>query len=224
MISSSATSARFPRKCSTSPKFHPASTTNTKSTSKNTPLKCTGHPKCATSTANKSVSVLELLTEVDAKSDVWMMGCVLFTLLFFEHPFKEATKLSIINADFHFPEKDGRGIFSYSENLEILLRNLLTPDPRLRPSSLEVLNLLKFRNYLEFKSKSLKLNPNSEELYLERIKKKLVMSGKDVNIARFKKLCRLFKYVDYSRLRNHFSRSFLNQLGIQKKIIPSSKK
>lgn len=152
------------------------------------------------------------------------MGCVLFTLLFFEHPFKEATKLSIINADFLFPEKDGRGIFSYSENLEILIRNLLTPDPELRPSSQEVSSLLSFRSYTEFQSKRLKLNANSEALYLERIKKKLVMSGKDVDTARFKNLCRLFKYVDYSHLRKHFSRSFLDQIGIQKKIVPTSKK
>ena len=108
------------------------------------------------------------------------MGCVLFTLMFYEHPFKEATKLSIINADFKFPEKDGRGIFSYSENLEILLRNLLSPNPSLRPSSADVYNFLKLNSLYDFKSQKLKLNKNSETLYLERIKKKLV-SIKDLH-------------------------------------------
>ena len=152
-----------------------------------------------------------------------MMGCVIFTLMFFEHPFKEATKLSIINADFSFPEKDGRGIFCYSENLEILLRNILSPDPSMRPSSSEVYDFLKFKNMMEFKSKRLKLNRNSEKVYLERMKKKLVMSGKKVDYSRFKSLCRLFKHIDYSLLRKHFSVEFLDKIGIKKKIIPSSK-
>jgi AP2-associated kinase len=160
---------------------------------------------------------------VNAKSDVWMMGCVIFTLIFFEHPFKEATKLSIINADFKFPEKDNRGIYSYSENLEILIRNTLTPDPQFRPSSSEVYNDLKFNNYLEFKSKKFKLNENSEDLYLERIKKKLVMSGRDIDYQRFKKLCRLFKNIEYPKLRKYFSIEFLNKIGITKPITPSSK-
>lgn len=160
---------------------------------------------------------------MDGKSDVWMMGCVLFTLLFFEHPFKEATKLSIINADFKFPEKEGRGIFSYSENLEILVRNLLTPDPSLRPSSSEIYNLLKSKSLLEFKSKRFELNRSSEKLYLERIKKKLVMSGRQVDYARFKKLCRLFKYVEYRLLRKNFSVNFLEGIGIKKTVSPSSK-
>ena len=142
------------------------------------------------------------------------MGCVLFTLLFFEHPFKEATKLSIINADFKFPEKDGRGIYSYSENLEILIRNTLTPDPSLRPSSAQVYDFLKFKKITEFYSKKLKLNKNSENLYLERIKKKLVMGGKNIDYERFKKLCRLFKYVKYENLRKYFSKDFLNKIGI----------
>jgi AP2-associated kinase len=160
---------------------------------------------------------------VNAKSDVWMMGCVIFTLIFFEHPFKEATKLSIINADFKFPEKDGRGIFSYSENLEILLRNILSPNPKLRPSSSDVYNDLKFNNLVQFKAKKFKLNKNSEDLYLERIKKKLVMSGRNVDYQRFKKLCRLFKYIEYPILRKYFSIDFLNKIGIKKPITPSSK-
>lgn len=151
-----------------------------------------------------------------------MMGCVLFTLLFFEHPFKEATKLSITNADFHFPEKEGRGIFSYSENLEIFLRNLLTPDPRLRPSSLEVAQLLQSPSLADFHASRLALNEGSEALYLERIKKKLVMAGRDVDVARFTRLCRLFKFVDYSRLRRHFSKDFLESVGVKRAIFPSS--
>lgn len=40
---------------------------------------------------------------VDNKVDIWMLGCVLYTMNYYVHPFQEAGKLSILNATFRFP-------------------------------------------------------------------------------------------------------------------------
>jgi AP2-associated kinase len=68
--------------------------------------------------------------KVNSKVDLWMLGCVLFTLMFFKHPFAESSKLSITSASFRYPVDN-----QYSPDLEILVRNLLTPDPDIRPDA-----------------------------------------------------------------------------------------
>ena len=41
--------------------------------------------------------------KVDTKVDIWMLGCVLYTLCFYKHPFQECSKLSIVNASYTVP-------------------------------------------------------------------------------------------------------------------------
>lgn len=41
---------------------------------------------------------------VTDKVDVWMLGCVLYTLCYFIHPFLEATKIGISRAVYKFPK------------------------------------------------------------------------------------------------------------------------
>lgn len=41
---------------------------------------------------------------INDKVDMWMLGCVAFTLMFFKHPFHESSKLSIVNASYYWPE------------------------------------------------------------------------------------------------------------------------
>lgn len=41
--------------------------------------------------------------QVGFKSDVWMLGCVLYTLCYFIHPFLEATKIGISRAVYRIP-------------------------------------------------------------------------------------------------------------------------
>ncbi|MCA6491873.1 MAG: protein kinase, partial [Chitinophagaceae bacterium] len=53
--------------------------------------------------------------KVNNKVDMWMLGCVLFTLMFFKHPFNESSKLSIVSASYFWPED-----YVYSEKLENL--------------------------------------------------------------------------------------------------------
>lgn len=75
--------------------------------------------------------------EVCEKVDVWMLGCVLFTVCFFIHPFQESQKLAIVNATYNIPKTS-----QYSDKLHDLIRVMLTPNPKLRPSIFEVENLL----------------------------------------------------------------------------------
>ena len=63
------------------------------------------------------------------KVDIWMLGCILYTMCFYKHPFAECSKLAIVNAAFSISD-DG----DYSKKLKDLMRIMLTPDPQLRPS------------------------------------------------------------------------------------------
>lgn len=62
--------------------------------------------------------------KVDTKADIWMLGCCLFAVTFFKHPFQDCTTLSIANASYYIPLQH-----KYSQKLEALIRNLLTPNP-----------------------------------------------------------------------------------------------
>ena len=78
-----------------------------------------------------------LQLKVDTKTDIWMIGCVLFCMAFYKHPFQECTTLSIINAGFFIPEKH-----NFSPKFENLIRNLLTPSPALRYNIDELIAIL----------------------------------------------------------------------------------
>lgn len=65
------------------------------------------------------------------------LGCVLYTLCFFKHPFVDGQKLGISQAQYTIPNQS-----TYSAKLMDLIRHMLTPDPVCRPSSLDVLNIL----------------------------------------------------------------------------------
>ena len=142
-----------------------------------------------------------------------MMGCVVFTLMFFEHPFKESTKLTILNADFGFPLKNDRGLHSYPIQLEVILRNILNPDPIQRPSSSEVYKYFKQSNIENFKKTGVALSSKSADVYLESIKKLRIMSGGKLNAARWKQICRLFPLIPYKKLRSKLPKRFLEEMG-----------
>lgn len=74
---------------------------------------------------------------VDLKADIWMLGCILFSLAFYKHPFQECTTLSIVNASYYMPSNH-----NYTEKFENLIRNLLTPDPSLRWNIDELIDIL----------------------------------------------------------------------------------
>ncbi len=87
--------------------------------------------------------------QVSEKVDVWMVGCVLYTLCFYKHPFMESTKLSIVNAAFTFPKDH-----NYPEKMLDTIRLMLTPNPKNRPSIFDMADI--FANY--FTIDRIKLN------------------------------------------------------------------
>lgn len=76
---------------------------------------------------------------VTCQGDVWMLGCVLFTLCFAKHPFMDAQKLAIINAHYYIPDEDYERI---NMKLRDLIRLLLTSDPKKRPTIDNVLKII----------------------------------------------------------------------------------
>ncbi len=74
--------------------------------------------------------------KVTRKVDIWMMGCVLYTMIYKNHPFVNADKNTIINAKYQTPKT------FYSEKMMDFLSLLLIPNPELRPSSEKVLEII----------------------------------------------------------------------------------
>ncbi len=68
-----------------------------------------------------------------------MFGCVAFSLCYFKHPFQDSQKLGIVNAYYNFPEDTSGRI---TEKMQDLVRLMLTPDPRQRPSIFQVMSIL----------------------------------------------------------------------------------
>lgn len=79
--------------------------------------------------------------KVGLKADIWMLGCVLFALCFFKHPFQDAQKLAILNAHYFFPN-DNESKRRIGEKLRDLIRHMLTPNPEKRPDIFEIEDLL----------------------------------------------------------------------------------
>lgn len=94
---------------------------------------------------------------VSEKVDVWMLGCILYTMCFYKHPFQEMSKLSIVNAAYTFPKDH-----NYAPKLVDIIRICLTPNPTTRPSVFDISNL--FDNYFELNS--VKLNVTNEYLMI----------------------------------------------------------
>eukprot|EP01016_Furgasonia_blochmanni_P004520 TRINITY_DN11750_c0_g3_i1.p1 TRINITY_DN11750_c0_g3~~TRINITY_DN11750_c0_g3_i1.p1 ORF type:complete len:416 (-),score=88.43 TRINITY_DN11750_c0_g3_i1:313-1560(-) len=98
---------------------------------------------------------------VNTKVDVWMLGCVLYTLCFFKHPFQECSKLAIVSAGYHLPKE-----IKFSQKLIDLIILLLTPNPDFRPSIHDVINILDQWDSLD----SIPLNEQAQEIK-DRFKK-----------------------------------------------------
>eukprot|EP00441_Pelagodinium_beii_P041044 CAMPEP_0197630844 /NCGR_PEP_ID=MMETSP1338-20131121/8202_1 /TAXON_ID=43686 ORGANISM="Pelagodinium beii, Strain RCC1491" /NCGR_SAMPLE_ID=MMETSP1338 /ASSEMBLY_ACC=CAM_ASM_000754 /LENGTH=630 /DNA_ID=CAMNT_0043202157 /DNA_START=53 /DNA_END=1942 /DNA_ORIENTATION=+ len=65
--------------------------------------------------------------------DIWMLGCILFTLAFYRHPFQDnAFAMAIWNAKYFIPQDHP---MARSLKLCALIHWLLAPDPKDRPSA-----------------------------------------------------------------------------------------
>lgn len=76
------------------------------------------------------------------KVDIWMLGCVLYTICYYVNPFQEASTLAITQADFKVPPSKVTGTTpmrpQYSPKMVQLIKLMLTPDPKERPSIFEI--------------------------------------------------------------------------------------
>lgn len=102
--------------------------------------------------------------QVNEKVDIWMLGCVLYTLCFFKHPFVDGQKLGISQAQYTIPNQS-----TYSAKLMDLIRHMLTPDPVCRPSSLDILNILINWNRIQ----QIPLNKMAQEIKEKQLKQEM---------------------------------------------------
>ena len=75
---------------------------------------------------------------ITAKADIWMLGCILFTLMFFRHPFQDAEALAIRNAKFEMPVSKQQ----FDPKLVDLIHWCLAKNPKQRPSAKQLVVLL----------------------------------------------------------------------------------
>lgn len=74
---------------------------------------------------------------ISEQVDIWMLGCILFTLAFYRHPFQDnATAMAIFNAKYFIPSDHP---MARSAKLCALIHWLLAPDPKDRPPAPRVL-------------------------------------------------------------------------------------
>lgn len=73
---------------------------------------------------------------VNSKVDIWMLGCVLYTLCYFTHPFIDSNAIGISSGTYRFPKYPDETPYKVSEKIKDLIRNMLTPHPNFRPSSI----------------------------------------------------------------------------------------
>uniref|UniRef100_A0A7S3IZI2 non-specific serine/threonine protein kinase n=1 Tax=Strombidium inclinatum TaxID=197538 RepID=A0A7S3IZI2_9SPIT len=80
-----------------------------------------------------------LKQDIDDKADIWMLGCIVFTLCFGKHPFMESQQLAILNGQFSMPDEG----YSYiEEGARNLIRVLLTTNPAQRPNIDQVVQVI----------------------------------------------------------------------------------
>eukprot|EP00400_MALV-I_sp_L67-5_P000829 gene829-1114_t len=74
---------------------------------------------------------------INTQVDIWMIGCILFTLMFFRHPFQDETSLAILNARYRLEKH------SFSNRLEDVMHWCLAMKPAERPTILQLSNLFR---------------------------------------------------------------------------------
>ncbi|CAL1529543.1 unnamed protein product [Lymnaea stagnalis] len=104
---------------------------------------------------------------INEACDIWALGCLLFKLCFYVHPFEDSAKLRIINANYVIPESDRE-----FELFHDLLRGMLTVDPVGRPGINDILERLQeiaqvkdinLKEPLRFQAMAQQISPETPE-------------------------------------------------------------
>jgi len=77
--------------------------------------------------------------KISGKVDMWMFGCILFTLLNNKHPFQDASNLAIVNCRYSFSQDDCK---RYPAKLIELCSWLLAQNPEERPDASQLNRIL----------------------------------------------------------------------------------
>jgi len=80
---------------------------------------------------------LYMRIQLTEKTDVWALGCVLYTMCFLIHPFQDGSSLAIINAKIAFPADS-----PFVEDVHDLILRMLDIDPECRPPVDELLSCI----------------------------------------------------------------------------------
>jgi AP2-associated kinase len=78
------------------------------------------------------------VSEITPKTDIWALGCVLYTLMFMKQPFLNVSTLAILGAKYTIPPRH-----RYSPELVNLLKMMLTADPAKRASAVDLFKIIK---------------------------------------------------------------------------------
>ena len=105
------------------------------------------------------------------KSDVWALGCILYELSSYKHPFNAKSQASLILKILQ--DKPAPIHNYYSENLQKLIYLILDKNHLTRPSCYDILNL----PFVVEKSKNLKLYNKIKSLYTSKISKKKLINN-----------------------------------------------
>lgn len=104
---------------------------------------------------------------INEACDIWALGCLLFKLCFYVHPFEDSAKLRIINANYVIPESDREFDLFHD-----LIRGMLTVNPEDRPTINDILDRLQeisqarqinLRDPLKFAKMACKSPPDTPE-------------------------------------------------------------
>mmetsp|Transcript_78425 Transcript_78425/g.229944 ORF Transcript_78425/g.229944 Transcript_78425/m.229944 type:complete len:715 (-) Transcript_78425:101-2245(-) len=117
---------------------------------------------------------------ISEQCDVWMLGCILYTLAFYRHPFQDnATVLSISNAKYFIPDDHP---MAKSKKLCGLIHWLLAAHPSDRPSSPQLAEVL--RNFARTSHESLmEMMPQAVRDKIQRIQVLFAKRGNDSDLV-----------------------------------------
>lgn len=90
-----------------------------------------------TTPAYRSPEMLDLWQKhkIDEKVDIWALGCLLYRICFFVHPFDDGTNLQIINVNYSIPDNS-----PYSTQMHDLIQYMIDPNPETRPTIFQVMD------------------------------------------------------------------------------------